>query len=99
MSPCVRDSLYLYLGVGMLGSVLMVGACVIVNISVVVWGCIWSEGSSSMMLAQVFCSCWLCMYIIVLGSDDVSGASPGSLIVDFRLISYVVSVSVGIGAS
>ena len=38
MSPCVRDSLYLYLGVDRLGSVSMVGACVIVNVSVVVWG-------------------------------------------------------------
>ena len=99
MSPCVRDSLYLYLGVGMLDSVSMVGACVIVNISVVVWGCIWSEGSSSMMLAQVFGLCWLCMYIIVFGSDGVGGASPGSLIVDFGLILYVVSVSGGIGAA
>ena len=99
MSPCVRDSMYLYLGVGELVSVSMVGACVIVNVSVVVWGCIWSEGSSSMMLAQVFCSCWLCVYINVLGSYGVGGASPGSLIVDFRPISYIVSVSVGIGAS
>ena len=99
MSLCVRDSLYLYLGVGMLGSVSMVGACVNVNNSVIVWGCIWSEGSSSMMLAQVFCSCWLCMYINVSGSYGVGGASPGSLIVDFRPISYRVLVSVGIGAS
>ena len=52
-----------------------------------------------MMLAQVFCLCWLCMYIIVLGSGDAGEASPGSLIVDFGLILYVVSVSIGIGAS
>ena len=99
MSPCVQDSMYLYLGVGGLVSVSMVGACVIVSISIVVWGCRWSEGSSSMMLAQVFCSCWLCVYINVLGSYGVGGASPGSLIVDFRPISNVVSVSIGIGAS
>ena len=90
MRPCVRDSVYVYLGVGGLVSI---------NISVVVWGCRWSEVLSSVMLAQVFCSCWLCVYINVLGSYGVGGASPGSLIVDFRLISYVVSVSVGIGAS
>ena len=95
MSPCVRDSLYLYLGVGRLGSVSMVGACVIVSISIVVRGCRCSEDSTSMMLAQV----WLCMYIIVLVSDDVGEASPGSLIVDFGLILYVVSVSGRIGAA
>ena len=99
MSPCVWDSLYLYLGVGSLNSVSLVGACVIVSISIVVRGCRWSEGSSSMMLAQVFCLCWLCVYINVLGSYGVGGASPGSSIVDFRLISYVVSVSIGIGES
>ena len=99
MSPCVWDSMYLYLGVGGLVSVSMVGACVIVNVSVVVWGWRWSEGSSSMMLAQVFCSCWLCVYINVVGSYGVGGAYPGSLIVDFRPILYVVSVSIGIGAS
>ena len=48
-----------------------------------------------MMLAQV----WLCMYIIVLVSDDAGEASPGSLIVDFGPILYVVLVSGGIGAS
>ena len=97
MSPCVWDSLYLYLGVGMLGSVSVVS--VIVSISIVVKGCRWSEGSTSMMLAQVFCLCWLCTYIIVLVSDDAGEASPGSLIVDFGLILYVVLVSGGIGAS
>ena len=99
MSPCVRDSMYLYLGVGGLVSVSMVGVCVIVNVAVVVWGWRWSEGSSSMMLAQVFCSCWLCVYINVVGSYGVGGASPGSVIVDFRPILYVVPVSVRIGAS
>ena len=99
MSPCVRDSMYLYLGVSGLVSVSMVGACVIVTVSVVVWVWRWSKGLSSMMLAQVFCSCWLCVYINVVGSYGVGGACSGSLIVDFRPMSYVVSVSVGIGAS
>ena len=99
MSPCVRDSMYLYLGVGELVSLSMVGACVIVTVSVVVWGWRWSEGSSSMMLAQVFCSCWLCVYIDVVESYGVGGTCSRSLIVDFRPMSYVVSVSVGIGAS
>ena len=99
MRPCVRDSMYVYLGVGGLVSMSMVGACVIVSVSVVVWGWGWSEDSSSVMLAQVFCSCWLCVYIDVVGSYGVGGACSGSLIVDFRPMSYVVSVSVGIGAS
>ena len=99
MRPCIRDSMYVYLGVGGLVSVLMVGACVIVSVAVVVWDWRWSEGSSSMMLAQVFCLCWLCVYIDMVGSYGVGGASPGSLIVDFRPISYIVSVSIKIGAS
>ena len=99
MSPCVWDSLYLYLGVGSLSSVSLVGACVIVGISIVVRGCRWSEGSSSMMLAQVFCLCWLCKYIIVLESDGAGEATPGSWCVDFGLILYLVSVSSGIGAA
>ena len=99
MSPCVWDSLYLYLGVGSLSSVSLVGACVIVGISIVVRGCRWSEVSLSMMLAQLFCLCWLCRYVIVLGSDGAGEAIPGSLIVDFGMILYVVSVSGGIGAA
>ena len=99
MSPCVWDSLYLYLGVGSLSSVSLVSTCVIVGISNVVRGCRWSEVSSSMMLAQLFCLCWLCRYIIVLGSDGAGEATPGSLIVDFGMILYVVSVSGGIGAA
>ena len=52
-----------------------------------------------MMLAQLFCLCWLCGNVIVLGSDGASETIPGSLIVDFGLILYVVSVSGGIGAA
>ena len=99
MRPCVRDSVYVYLGVGGLVSMSMVEACVIVLVSVVVCGWGWSEDSSSVMVAQVFCSCWVCVYIDSVWSYGVGGACPGSLIFDFRPMSYVVSISIGICAS
>ena len=95
MSPCVWDSMYVYLGVGGLVSMSMVESCVIV----VVCGWGWSEDSSSVIVAQLFCSCWVCVYINSLWSCGVCGACPGSLIFDFRSMSNVVSISIGICAS
>ena len=99
MSPCVRDSWYLYCEGGSLCSVSVVGACVFVGISTVIRGCRWSYGSSSMMLAQVFCVCWLGKFAIVLESDVAGEATPGSCFVDFGMILYVVLVSGEIGAA
>ena len=95
MRPCVRDSVYVYLGVGGLVSMSMVESCVIV----VVRGWEWLEDSSSVIVAQLFCSCWVCVYIDSLWSCGVCGACPGSLIIDFRSMSNVVSISVAICAS
>ena len=52
-----------------------------------------------MMLAQVFCVCWLGKFVIVLELDVAGEATPGSCFVDFGMILYVVSVSVEIGAA
>ena len=95
MRPCVRDSVYVYLGVGGLVSMSMVESCVIV----VVRGWEWLEDSSSVIVAQLFCSCWVCVYIDSLWSCGVCGACPGSLIFDFRSMSNVVSISIAICAS
>ena len=51
------------------------------------------------MLAQVFCVCWLCKFVIVSESDVVGEATPGSCFVDFGMILYVVLVSGRIGAA
>ena len=52
-----------------------------------------------MMLAQVFCVCWLGKFVVVLESDVAGEATPGSCFVDIGMVLYVVSVSCEIGAA
>ena len=99
-SMCPGFLIFLYREGVSLCLVSVVGACVFVGISSVIRGCCrWSESSSSMMLAQVFCVCWLCKFVVVLESNVACEASRWSCFVVIGMVLYLVSLSCEIGAS